>query len=331
MEQSCKSCGKNFNSLKSLWFHEANNSCSFKCDNCDRNFLSLSEVKEHKDAKHRNEKWQVSPKFEKNNKASENICREIVAELLEECLNKFGSEDIVKKVVNKDAKPIEDKSGTQASKVSSSSPVVGVWVADPSLPEGWKTCVISKGELRSGGSTTPEKRMFYSPCGKLFSSRLSLDRFFEGQQNVLGRQKKGKVQTKLPLKSPKSEVIRPADLCMPKVEAPDSEEEASDAISLSDEDFEEENKSKRKYDDESVTKYRKSKKIKLSEQDDDVPHNLTPAQEKILVECYEEWPLPFPDLVEQLVKDTGLEAWVIDDWFVRRTNRCLRMLFCQGT
>lgn len=284
-------------------------------------------MKEHKDAKHRNEKWQVSPKFERNSKAVEHICVEIVSELLEECLNKFGSEeeDIV------DAKPIDDNNRTQqASKVSSSSPVVGVWVADPSLPEGWKTCVISKGETRYGGSTTPEKRMFYSPCGKLFSSRLSLDRFFEGQ-SVVGRQKKGIVQTKLPLKSPKSEVIRPADLCVPKVEAPDSEEEASDAISLSDEDFEEETKSKRKYDDINVTKYRKSKKIKLSEQDDNVSHTLTPAQEKILVECYEEWPLPFPDLVEQLVKDTGLEAWAIDDWFVRRTNRCLRILFCQDT
>lgn len=329
MEQSCKSCGKNFGSLKSLWFHEANKSCSFKCNNCDRNFMSLSEMKEHKDAKHRNEKWQVSPKFERNNKAVENICGDIVSELLEECFNKFGSEDIVK-AINDGAKLIDDNNSTQASKVSSSSPVVGVWVADPSLPEGWKTCVIRKGETRYGGSTTPEKRMFYSPCGKLFSSRLSLDRFFEGQ-SVVGRQKKGKVQTRLPLKSPKSDVIRPADLCTPKVEAPDSEEEASDAISLSDEDFEEETKSKRKYDDESVTKYRKSKKIKLSEQDYDVSHTLTPAQEKILVECYEEWPLPFPDLVEQLVKDTGLEAWVIDDWFVRRTNRCLRMLFCQDT
>jgi len=322
MEQSCKSCGKHFSSLKSLWFHEANK-CSFKCDICDKNFKSLSEVKEHKDAKHRNEKWQVSPKFEKNNKAVESICGEIIAELLEECLNKFCSEK------NANLKTTNGNH-TQASKVSSSSSVVGVWVADPSLPEGWKTCVISKGELRPGGSTTPEKRMFYSPCGKLFSSRLSLDRFFVGQQSVAGRQKKG-VQTKLPVKSPKSEVIRPADLCMPKVEAPDSEEEASDAISLSDEDFEEENKSKRKFDDESITKYRKSKKIKLSEQDDNVSHALTPAQEKILVECYEEWPLPFPDLVQQLVKDTGLEAWVIDDWFVRRTNRCLRMLFCQDT
>ena len=77
--------------------------------------------------------------------------------------------------------------------------------------------------------------------------------FFE-----VGRQKKGKVKTKLklPLKSSKSEVIRPADLCVPKVEAPVSEEEASDAISISDEDFEDckQAKSKRKYDDESVTK-----------------------------------------------------------------------------
>ena len=73
---------------------------------------------------------------------------------------------------------------------------------------------------------------------------------------MVGRQKKGKVQTKLPLKSSKSKVLRPADLCVPKVEAPVSEEEASDAISISDEDFEDckQAKSKRKYDDESVTK-----------------------------------------------------------------------------
>ena len=124
--------------------------------------MSLSEMKEHKDAKHRNEKCQVLPKFERINKAVENICGDIVAELVEECLNKFVNEDIVK--------PINEN----RNQVSSSSPVVGVWWADPSLPEGWKTCVISKGELRYGGSTTPEKMMFYSPCGKLFSSRLSL-------------------------------------------------------------------------------------------------------------------------------------------------------------
>ena len=96
------------------------------------------------------------------NKAVENICEDIVAELVEECLNKVVNEDIVK--------PINEN----RNQVSSSSPVVGVWWADPSLPEGWKTCVISIGELRYGGSTTPEKMMFYSPCGKLFSSRLSL-------------------------------------------------------------------------------------------------------------------------------------------------------------
>ena len=51
------------------------------------------------------------------------------------------------------------------------------------------------------------------------------DRFFEGKSDVVGRQKKGKVKTKLKLKSSKSEVFYPADLCMPKVKAPDSEEE----------------------------------------------------------------------------------------------------------
>ena len=42
---------------------------------------------------------------------------------------------------------------------------------------------------------------------------------------MVGRQKKGKVKTKLKLKSSKSEEFYPADLCMPKVKAPDSEEE----------------------------------------------------------------------------------------------------------
>ena len=114
--------------------------------------MSLSEMKEHEDAKHRNEKCQVSPKFERINKAVENIYVDIGAELVEECLNKFVNEDIAMHI-NKNR-----------NQVSSSSPMVRVWVADPSLPEGWKTCVISKGELM----------MFYSPCGKLFSSRLSL-------------------------------------------------------------------------------------------------------------------------------------------------------------
>ena len=143
--------------MKSLWFRE--------------------------DAKHRNEKCQVSPKFERINKAVENIYVDIGAELVEECLNKFVNEDIAMHI-NKNR-----------NQVSSSSPMVRVWVADPSLPEGWKTCVISKGEqLRYGGSTTPEKRMFYSPCGELFGSRLSLGQvlymFFKGKSDVVGRQKK---------------------------------------------------------------------------------------------------------------------------------------------
>ena len=269
----------------------------------------------------RSEKWTVSPKFEKNKSAAENICSELVADLIEKCCGKLVFAET-------------DKTSEKGKDDVSSSPVVGVWVPDPTLPEGWKTCCISRGEQRQGGSTTPEKRMFYSPCGKLFSSRLSLDRFLEGQNTKRGgrNQDQGKIKMKS-LISPKSEVIRAADLCTPKIEAPDSDDDASDAISLSDDDFEDckQTQSKRKYEVDSYTKCPKPKKRKLTSHRRDNSNNLTTAQEKILGECYNEWPLPFPDLVEQLVKDTGLVAWVIDDWYVRKTDRCLQMLFSQGT
>ena len=108
--------------------------------------------------------------------------------------------------------------------------------------------------------------------------------------------------------------------------------DASDAISLSDDDFEDDlspTLTKRKFEEDGFTKCPKPKKRKLSYSQSENYFNLTKVQENILEECYKEWPIPFPDLVEQLVKDTGLVAWVIDDWFVRKTDRCLRALFAQ--
>jgi len=276
-------------------------------------------MKEHKKAAHRSEKWQVSPKFEKHSKISiENICKDVVAELIESCLEIIFEDDI--------ADPSND-----APDQAAASSVLGVWVADPNLPEGWKTCVISRGKPQ-----LPEKRMFYSPCGKLFTNRVALDRFFGDQKKVKEKQndkKIGKLENKTNSSQvfPESEVIRAADLCMPKMEAPDSEEDVSDAISLSDDDFEDvrQPQSKRKYPDyETDRKCPKSKKIKRSNLDDySYSPTLTPAQEKILIGSYEEWPVPFPGLVDRLTKETDLPAERIEDWFERRTDCCLRMLF----
>jgi len=261
----------------------------------------------------KNEKWEISPKFEKSKTLAEIVSWDIVIDLVDKCFNR------------KARKSSEFADDNEAHKF-------GVWVPDPTLPEGWKTCLISKGEQRKGEASTPEKRMFYSPCGTLLSSRLSLDRFLEGQ-NVHGRTLSNLKSTKMKIESisPESEIIRPTDLCQPKIEAPDSDD-ASDAISLSDDDFEDdfyEKQPKRKFKDDSFTKCPKPKKRKLSYSQTEKYLNITKVQEAILEECYKEWPLPFPDLIEHLVKDTGLKGWVIDDWFVRKTDRCLRALFSQ--
>jgi len=277
----------------------------------------------------KNEKWEVSPKFdrERSKTLCEIICSEIVDLILEKCLPRLAGGDL--------------DNPAEVVLPSTPSSVIGVWVPDPTLPDGWKTCLITRGKQRSIGSLTPEKRMFYSPCGKLFSSRLSLDKFLEtttcqDRDGYVGRGG-AKVVVKKPRISPKSETIRPADLCKPKIEVPsesDTDDEVSDAISLSDDDFEDgikEEGLKRKYEDDGNTKCPRPKKRKLSYSRGENNYNLTRVQEKILEDCYKEWPNPFPDLMEQLVKETGLVGWVIDDWFVRKTDRCLRALFEQDT
>jgi len=280
----------------------------------------------------KNEKWEVSPKFERG-KTCELICSEIVDLILEKCFPRTAGGDL-------------DNPCAEVSPSSTHS-VVGVWVPDPSLPDGWKTCLITRGEQRSGASLTPEKRMFYSPCGKLFSNRLSLDKFLETTTTTACQDRDGYVgrggvrnETKVKAKksriSPKSETIRPADLCNPKIEVPsDTDDEASDAISLSDDDFDEddfkEEGLKRKYEDDGNTKCPRPKKRKLSYSRAENSRNFTQVQEKILEDCYKEWPCPFPDLMEKLVKETGLVGWMIDDWFVRKTDRCLQALFGQDT
>jgi len=269
----------------------------------------------------RNEKWEISPKFDRSKALAESVCVDIVDDLIEVVFKKVEKENLENTVPQSPQQP-------------SSPCLVGVWVPDPTLPDGWKTCLIRKGEQRNGEpTTTPEKRMFYSPCGKLFSSRLSLERYFEGQnQNIRGDGGRNQIKPNTNRISPKSETIRAIDLCQPKLEAPDSDDDASDAISLSDDDFEDDfypTLTKRKYEEDGFTKCPKPKKRKLSYSQSEKYFNLTQVQENILEECYKEWPIPFPDLVEQLMKDTGLVAWVIDDWFVRKTDRCLRALFAQ--
>jgi len=316
MEHSCKVCGRGFSSLKAVWSHECRN------------------LNSAKKSAHRSEKWEVSPKFDKHSKVSysvEAMCKDIVTELLESCPAKCGS-DGRSSWGDDEAEAPAYASGSGDAPVlnkSDASPVLGVWVADPTLPEGWKTCVISQGLKKLGGLNVSEKRMFYSPCGKLFTTRLLLDRFLEEQKKVLVQQNNIVDELKRRQVSSPTEVIRPADLCLPKMESLDCEDDASDAISLSDDDFEEykEPQKKRKYQDDEIRRSPKYKKQKTNSEDLWTTCRLTPAQENILIGSYEEWPVAFPRLVDQLVKDTGLQAGVIEDWFGRRTSNCLRALF----
>ena len=88
-----------------------------------------------------------------NNSALQ-ICKDIIRELIT---------DIVK-----------DES--EVSKLSTTTFMTGVWIAEPSLGRGWKTCPMNP-LIPVGGH---EKRMFYSPCGKLFTSRDEAETFSRG-------------------------------------------------------------------------------------------------------------------------------------------------------
>jgi len=303
MEHFCKPCGQGFSSLKGVWGHECKSQNGFKCSVCDRIFPTFKEVEEHKKAAHRNEKWEVSPKFNKFVIKAENICRDLAIEIIEDCLESIGGDD---QLVTNDEGP--------------SSQTVGVWLADITLPEGWRSCLISR-EFLNGKVNVPEKKMFYSPCGRLFNNRHAVDKFLE---DLMAKMKRSSV----PIPSSN---LRPADLCMPKIEPYDSEyEDVSDAISLSDDDFEEfKPNRKRKLDETSEIRNKKYKKMKLSstDLDSDYSPSINLAQENILVATYEEWPVPFPGLVTQLIVDTGLSAEVIEGWFKNRTDSCLRILF----
>ena len=126
--------------------------------------------------------------------------------------------------------------------------------------------------------------MFYSPSGKIFTSRETAIKFLSFSN------------------SPASSDLQPTDFCQVKIDASDSSVVVTDQEedSLSEEMEEPPNK---KIKCEKIT----AKPISAS-------------QEEILVDCYNQWPQPTAGVVSQIVKDSGLLAQVIISWYGDRTR-----------
>ena len=173
----------------------------------------------------------------------------------------------------------------------------GVWGAEQSLGPGWKSCLITPAR-----GFCPEKRMFYSPSGKIFNSRESAIKFL---QKTFGKR---------PSNSPASSDVEPRDFCQVQIDASDSsavvtDQEEDDTISLSDEDLGE-------------PPSKKSKCEKMTAEP------ISASQEEILVRCYNEWPRPAASVVAEIVKDSGLLAQVIISWYAERTRNIIEHILC---
>ena len=143
-----------------------------------------------------------------------------------------------------------------------------------------------------------ERRMFYSPAGKVFTSRDAALKFLQKT-------------------SPATSVLQPRDFCQVQIDASDSsvvltDQEEEDTITLSEDDLEDLAEPPKK-----KTKYEKMPASALSGR-----------QEEILVGCYQEWPQLTGSVVTEIVKDTGLLAQVVTRWYGERTRNIIEQILC---
>ena len=229
------------------------------------------------------------------------ICKDIIRELIT---------DIVK-----------DES--EVSKLSTTTFMTGVWIAEPSLGRGWKTCLINP-LIPVGGH---DKRMFYSPCGKLFTSRDEAETFsrrppspaVKKSRSLSRRNSADVIPVTLPIKPVEVSVVRLRTLnCNYKVE--------SEEISLSDEEFIEE---------PPPVKKRKISKTKTKKRRVKTEMMLTEEQERLLEECYQEWPSPGDQIVEVISQDLesvcpekrSVSTERVRSWFKHKNNSEFRRIF----
>ena len=182
--------------------------------------------------------------------------------------------------------------------------------------------------------------MFYSPSGKLFSSREAAEHFIKGlppptpastsgssfPREKKVEKKKDNFKKEKPKKVEVTSMIKLESL--DKVNKNTKETEVSlDEISLEDislddisleEDFEEVEEppmKKRKVSDNN-----KSKTIKL-----------TKTQERILENCYQEWPHPTPEIVTSILTDFGDNVTVtkddIEHWYRNKNVKTFNQIF----
>ena len=186
--------------------------------------------------------------------------------------------------------------------------------------------------------------MFYSPSGKLFSSRQAAEHFIKGlpppapntasnsAQSFSSIKTRGK---KVEKKIDCSSVVKPKEVevqmvqmeSLDKINKNTKEDEISledislDEISLDDvsleEDFEQEQEPP-------------MKKRKLIDNNNSKPVKLTKTQERILENCYQEWPHPTSEIVSSILTDFGNATITKDDieqWYRVKNIKSFNQIF----
>jgi len=103
--------------------------------------------------------------------------------------------------------------------------------------------------------------------------------------------------------------------------------DSDDAISLSDDDLQEENNLKRKRYSDSEEEP-ESRNI-LWEQKDNISKKRQPSQseEDILLAAYRQWPVAFPELTDALIREVNMTKTGIEEWFQKTREDCLELLW----
>ena len=228
---------------------------------------------------------------------SRDICEEIVKDVLESVTQGAG------------------ESNTSANTTCD----IGEWVEDTTLGGGWKTCLLN--------SDGVERRMFYSPCGRLLHSYEEVQRYledvFSSYSNI--RRKMSLVEDIL---STPISPFKPLDVSLTELRSEDLDFEdlqfEDDEILLSDEEYQEPPEKKRRLCEEDVPH---------------VPEPLPAVVEHLLSACHAEWPTPSADILTSILEEVATMAGLtpgereavtrqrVESWYSQKNRDLFIQLF----